>query len=642
MPARLLPSRLAFAPGGTPWSEVFGDVYHSADGGPGQARHVFLGGNEIPSRWRGRERFVILETGFGLGLNFLATWAEWRADPDRCGRLHFVSAEKHPFSATDLATLHSRHPEFVAPSQELLNVWPVLTPGFHRLHFDAGRVTLTLLLGDAFHCLRQLNAAADAVYLDGFAPEKNPEMWSHQLFRALSRLVKPGASLATWTVATAVREALAATGFATEKRPGFGRKREMLAGRYQPSPRVPRIGQPPEIPERRAVIIGAGPAGAAAGERLASRGWEVELIERRPAPRPEDSAQLAGIIHPVVSRDDNIVSRLSRAGHLYALRLWCALAAEGLPLRWSDCGVLQVARNPDQQHLYLESTEELGFPKDYVSCISTEEAGPIVGHHMAAGGLLFPAAGWVNPPSLCRALAERHKDRVRVRFGIGAATLERGDGAWIVRDARGAAIAEAPVAVLANAFDATAFAQASNLPFRRIRGQVSFIPVSDLTPPRLVLCGNGYLTPALEGASTLGATYDFDDDDPGPRVSGHESNLARLESLLPGGSAGIDAATLTGRVGFRCATPDRLPLAGSLAVEEETLRLRPGQLRDIPRWPGLHALLGYGSRGLVWAAIAAELLASQLEGDPLPLESDLVDAVDPARFLLRAIRRGRL
>src|SRR2546423_15095363 len=115
----LIPARLEFAADGTPWSEEFGDVYHSAAGGPQQARHVFLGGNGLPGRWAGRERFVILETGFGFGLNFLATWQAWRDDARRPARLHYVSIEKHPFERADLAALHARYPELAPLAQEL-------------------------------------------------------------------------------------------------------------------------------------------------------------------------------------------------------------------------------------------------------------------------------------------------------------------------------------------------------------------------------------------------------------------------------------------------------------------------------------------------------------------------------------------
>src|SRR2546430_16893921 len=210
----LIPARLEFAADGTPWSAEFGDVYHSADGGIAQAEHVFLKGNGLPERWAGRERFVILETGFGFGLNFLATWRVWKRDASRCRRLHYVSIEKHPFTAADLRLLHQRYPELAAEAKELHAHWPLLVSGAHRLEF--GNVVLTLFFGDVA-ILRDLRLAADAVYLDGFAPAKNPDMWTHQAMRSVSRLAANGATLAPWRAAGCVRDALGATRFAAEK-----------------------------------------------------------------------------------------------------------------------------------------------------------------------------------------------------------------------------------------------------------------------------------------------------------------------------------------------------------------------------------------------------------------------------------------
>ncbi len=206
MAEALVPARLAFQDG-TPFSEAYGDVYHSAAGGPEQARHVFLEGNALPGRWAGRERFVILETGFGFGLNFLATWQAWRRDPRRCARLHYVSIEKHPYSLPDLRTLHARYPELEQEAAELHAHWPLLVPGGHRAELERGKVVLTLFFADA-SIARDLRLAADAFYLDGFAPDRNPDMWSPQLMRALSRLAAPGATAATWRVAGSVRKAI--------------------------------------------------------------------------------------------------------------------------------------------------------------------------------------------------------------------------------------------------------------------------------------------------------------------------------------------------------------------------------------------------------------------------------------------------
>lgn len=225
----ITPAQLTFETDGTPCSALFGDVYHTRSGGPAQARHVFLAGNDLPSRWQNRPRFTILETGFGLGLNFLATWTAWQDDPQRCQQLRFISVEKHPVSVEDLTEAHAAWPEFVDLAAQLRQHWPPLEGGSHRIELAKGRLTLDLIFGDALEALPTLDAQVNAFYLDGFAPDKNPELWSPELFHILAGLAATGATLATWSVAGAVRRGLNAAGFATEKRPGFAGKRQMLA-----------------------------------------------------------------------------------------------------------------------------------------------------------------------------------------------------------------------------------------------------------------------------------------------------------------------------------------------------------------------------------------------------------------------------
>ena len=226
------PATLAFNPDGLPVSPTYGDVYHAAAGAHAQARHVFLAGNDLPARWAVRDRFAIVETGFGLGVNFMATWLAWRGDEARCGTLHFVSFEKHPFAAADLAQAHVAWPEFAPLSRVLCAAWPPLMAGTHRLLFEGGRIELTLHFGDACTCLPEIDERADAFYLDGFSPAKNPDLWSPALCRSLARAARRRATLATWSVAGSVRRALAGAGFALERRPGFAGKRQMLVGRY--------------------------------------------------------------------------------------------------------------------------------------------------------------------------------------------------------------------------------------------------------------------------------------------------------------------------------------------------------------------------------------------------------------------------
>ncbi|MBI3041349.1 MAG: bifunctional tRNA (5-methylaminomethyl-2-thiouridine)(34)-methyltransferase MnmD/FAD-dependent 5-carboxymethylaminomethyl-2-thiouridine(34) oxidoreductase MnmC [Betaproteobacteria bacterium] len=641
MRSHIVPATLAYDVNGTPYSPEYGDVYHSAESGPGQARHVFLGGNDLPGRWAGTRIFTIVETGFGLGLNFLATWQAWRADPARPERLHFVSVEKHPFTREGLALLHARYPELAPLAQQLQAAWPPLLPGLHRLHFEDGRVTLTLAFANVADIATKLRLAADAFYLDGFAPDRNPDMWAAAVMKALARLARPGATAATYTTARAVRDALAAAGFAAALRPGFGRKRDMLAARYAPL-RPPRDAPSaaPQWGERRAIVIGAGLAGAAVAERLTSRGWAVELIERRPAPAAEASGIPAGVFHPHVSRDDSLLSRLTRAGFLLALNRWRALEAAGHRLGWARCGVLQIAKDGGDEARMAAAARALGLPPEYLEYLPRATARARAGCDTRAGGWWFPEGGWMQPASLINAqlAAAARGSRLVNHLGRVVQTLDLRDDRWEARGPDGSVIASAPVMVLANSHDAARLARL-DAPLKQVRGQLTCLPADGQPLPRAVLAGPGHLIPLADGAAVVGATYDFDDDDPEPREEGHAGNLARLEKLQVGNHPALDPARLNGSVGFRCVAADRLPLIGNLP---DLSVARAGvQARRLPRQAGLYGAFAYASRGLTWAALGGELISSMIDGEPLPVEGDLADAINPGRFALRRARRGK-
>jgi tRNA 5-methylaminomethyl-2-thiouridine biosynthesis bifunctional protein len=635
----LVPAEPAAAGDGTPYSALYDDVYHPAQGALEQARHVFLAGNDLPARWAVADSFVILETGFGLGLNFLATWQAWRASAAP-GRLHFISVEKHPFRHDDLAALLAHHPELASLSGQLLRQWPPLAPGFHRLHFDNGRVTLTLLLGDALAVLPQLVADVDAVYLDGFAPAKNPDLWSPALLAALTRHCRNTATLATWSVAGEVRRTLEQAGWQLQRRPGLGTKREMLCGRRS-ADAAPVVAAPgPALPsERRAIVIGAGLAGAAPSERLASRGWQVEVFERHEAPAREASGNPAGILLPHLAKDDALAARLSRACFLYALRRLADLPG----VRWSPCGVLQIARDASHETLQRATIEELKLPSDFAAFFERDAASGLIGREMAHGGWWFPGGGWVSPGSVCATLLAAGGAHIRLHFGAEVASLQRHAGGWQALDSQGDVLASAPHVILANAHAASRLLPQA-LPLTPIRGQISCLSqdmAETIDPPfRHVLCRSGYVTPPQAGVICVGASFDSGDTDLEIRAADHAGNMQRLDELLPGAAQGIDATRLGGRVGLRCAAPDRLPLIGSLPDTEANAGGSP-TLDGLPRMAGLHALLGLSARGMVWAPLAAELLVSQLEGEPLPVERDLARSVDTVRFRLRALRRGK-
>ncbi|WP_206999906.1 bifunctional tRNA (5-methylaminomethyl-2-thiouridine)(34)-methyltransferase MnmD/FAD-dependent 5-carboxymethylaminomethyl-2-thiouridine(34) oxidoreductase MnmC [Trinickia mobilis] len=650
----LIPATLAFRDDGTPFSPAYDDVYHSAAGAFAQAHHVFIAGNGLPQRWREKRVFTILETGFGIGGNFLATWAAWRADPARCERLHFVSIEKHPFSQQDLSEVHSRivADATITPlAQQLGDAWPTLVPGIHRIEFEDGRVTLTLAFGDALDILPKLWLRADAFYLDGFSPAKNPDLWSLPVFKSLARLAADGATFATYTSAGHVKRSLEQAGFSAEKVEGFGWKRAMLVGEFAPRWRVRRHEPPLPLPvgERHAIVIGAGLAGCALTERLTARGWRVSLIDQHAAAAREASGNPAGVFHPLISRDDSVASRITRAGFLYALRRWRALEQSGYSFQRSAHGLLHLAVDDEETRAMADAIASLGYPPDFVTPASQADAQALAHVALPRGGWLYPRGGSLDPAALCRAQCDAAGDLLARHFGVEALRVERFDDQWRVIDAAGQPIASAPIVVVANACDAARAADLRHAPTRIVRGQLTLLPARVASGLRVPLIGEGYAVPLADGFTLTGATYEVDDADRAMRVSGHAENLERLALMMPGVAnelATSDPGTLEGRVAFRCVTSDRLPMAGALADEAAASRnaaaLRGAWPLDLPRAAGLYGAFAYGSRGLVWATLAAELIASQIEGEPWPIERDLAESIDPARYLLRALRHGTL
>jgi len=597
---------LARSVDGTAFSDEFQDIYHSSHGGLAQSRHVFLGGNRLPERWRDRDAFVILETGFGLGLNFLAAWDAWRADAARARRLHFISIESRPLSAKDLAGALASFEELAPLARAMVAAWPPPLAGFHRLHFDGGNVILTVLLGDASAMLPQLIASVDAFFLDGFSPAKNPGIWSPQVVRELARVAAPDATLATWTVAGGVRAALADAGFAIEKQAGFASKREMLTGRF-----VAQRATPPAARVRHAAVVGGGLAGTLAAERLAARGWEVDLVDVQRG----RSVPAVALVRPIANLRDAVNAQASRSAFLYSLQHFRALQRDGYNLEWDRCGVLQLAQDDAEASRFAAIAASHGYPEAFLQYVDASRAADLAKRPVRGSGWWFPSGSWVSPASLAIASLARAGERVRRRVGRRVQRIEREGHAWRALDADDRVVSEAPVLVIANAADAKRLLPDARLSLSAVRGQLTYLPADPRRRLGIVVSGSGYVAPLGDGGTCIGASYQHDDADPGLRDADHRANLERAQSMLPGFTEGADASGFSGWTGFRATVPDRLPIFGPTTID------------------GVYTATGLGSRGLLWAPLGAELLACQLAGEPLPLPRDLAGAISPRRFL---------
>lgn len=630
------PARIDFSDRSAPVAPDFGDVYHSRAGAWGQALHVFLRGNRLPARWGERDRFCILETGFGLGHNFLATCSAWLADAQRPRRLWYLAIEKHPPRRDDLARALATAPDRRL-ADELIARWPPLTPDLHVIDFEGGRVRLMLALGDIAIVLRECVAAVDAFFLDGFAPARNPAMWDERVLRGLHRLAAPEATLATWCVAGSVRQALVTAGFSVEKASGFSGKREMLVARFAPrvAPRAP-AGRMAHA-ARRVAIVGGGLAGAAAARAIAAHGIETIVFDREPAPAAQTSGQPGGLLHGVVHPDDGPHARWLRAGALHAARdLAPRLAAGAVP--GALCGLWRGERTRDAAAM-RRLIERLALPPDYID-VRTRRNGQ--------AAWWYAQGGWASAPALVADWLRTEGIAFRGRFAV--ASIEALDaGGWRLLAADGGVIASADALVLANACDLPRLHPAAGAGLTAWRAQTTIVPADAITAPgELPLADGGYALRLADARLLCGAassplvepavgdaintrTAALDDDD-------HRRNLLTLERLT-GWRPLITIDRLQGRVGARLHTLDRLPLVGPLPLASA---LRPGvrldQPRLVPRTPGLYVLGALGSRGMAQAALAGEVLAAWLTGTPMPLPASLIDAIDTARFVARAAR----
>jgi tRNA 5-methylaminomethyl-2-thiouridine biosynthesis bifunctional protein len=640
----LRPALIVFpADGGPPEAPDFGDVYHPQVGALAQARHVFLAGNGLPGRWGGRARFTVLETGFGLGHNLLALWEAWRADPQRPARLHVVSLELHPPTAADLVRAHERSP-LPDLAAALLDAWPPLTPGLHVLDFEGGRLRLTLGLGDASALLPQLRMQADALLLDGFAPDRNAALWSPPLFKALARLAAPGCTAATWSVARPVHEGLRATGFEVARAPGIGGKREITTAVFRPrvAPRGPAPLAVAPAAGLSAVVVGAGLAGAACARALAAAGVPVTVLDAAAEPASAASGNPAGLFHAIVNGEDGPYARLYRAAALRAAQVYAPSVASGR-VPGALTGLLRLASAGQTAASMQALLQRLGLPPAVAEALDAEAAGAGAGVPLAAPAWHHARGGWIAPGEWVREQLARPGVNFRGRSAVARLQPAEGGG-WQLQAADGTLLATAALVVLANAESAATLAPRppAAWPLQRTRGQVSWWPAGGPPPLGCALAGDGYAL-ALPGRLLCGATQqrpgEPGHDEAAPREADHHFNLERFARLT--GLPVPPVASCEGRVGWRLGSDDRLPVAGALPLAEPGLPpSRLTQARAWPRHPGLFVLTALGSRGLTLAPLLGELVAAQALGLPWPLEQDLADAVDPVRWAVRAVRHG--
>ncbi|HEX4195810.1 MAG TPA: tRNA (5-methylaminomethyl-2-thiouridine)(34)-methyltransferase MnmD [Caulobacteraceae bacterium] len=588
-----------------PRSPRFDDVYYSSAGGLAEARAVFLEGCGLPAAWAGRSRFTVAELGFGTGLNVLALMQLWRRARPAGAALQIFSVEAFPMPASDARRALAPWPELADLAAPLLARWPRRARGFHRLDFAELGVTLDLAVMDAAEALDAWTGQADAWFLDGFSPARNPGMWSDAVLDGVARRSAPGARAATFTVAGAVRRGLEANGFQVEKKPGFAAKRERLEARLDPDEPAPVAGAPPSAstPRPRIAIVGGGIAGASLARAFRALGAAPVVIEAR-APGAGASGNLAALVMPRLDAGDGPIGALyaqalARAADLYDRTPAAVIAG----------GASQIETGPKDAGRFDRIARSRLFETGAVARLTPADLSAHLGEPVAVGGLRLRDARVIEPAAVL-------DDWLRGSEVVAAtvAAVEPLGEAWRLLDGGGREIGRADIVCLACGPGLVGLAPGQ--PVTPLRGQVS---LAAMTPPPAAI-GAGYVIPTRRGL-LFGATHDRDDSGDEVRAEDHRRNRDLLASTLPDLAARLETLSLEGRASVRGVTPDFLPLAGWLAA------------------PGLLALSGLGSRGFCAAPLLGEHLAALALGLPSPLPAGLAEIVDPGRFAARRNRR---
>lgn len=593
-------------------SERFDDVYFSAENGLAETRHTFLEGNDLPERWRARRHFTIAETGFGTGLNFLATWLLFDESADDNAALDYISFEKYPLSKAEInAALESWKPELGRYLEQMLARYPLRVGGYHRLILSP-RVRLTLIFDDVNEAMPELAVpgGVDAWFLDGFAPAKNPQMWSDTVFSEVKRLSASGAGLATFTAAGAVRRGLENAGFHVEKRPGFGRKRDMITGRLSGA------GQSAAVVERpKAVaIIGGGLAGTACAYVLKQNGIESVLFDKEGIAAGA-SGNTAGIYNPRFSALRGPEAKFYAPAYAQAARTIDDIAAIG-EIGAGRTGTLHLINSDEKKKRFDAMRGSWMWHEDHMRLLDAKTAGDLAGVDVPCAGLYLPDSGYVSPRLLCSAYAQGIKTEQREVTDTGAP----GNEFDAVILACGAAVRQ---------FDALSW-----LPVHNVRGQITEISqTGESARMNCNICYGGYVSAPHDGRHIVGSTFQKwlagtelrDEDD--------RDNLERLHDNLPAFVAGNITG---GRAALRTSSKDRFPVIGRVPDFESW---KSGGHNIVP---GLYVSTAHGSHGIVSTIMGAHLIADQLTGRPCCLPRESVTQLAPARFLDRARKKGAL
>lgn len=580
-----------------PHSQYFNDIYFDAENGLEESRYVFLKQNHLPDAWRDKQRFIICETGFGTGLNFLCAWTEFEKTTKPSQQLHYYSFEKYPLSQSDIQKyLGHWSSEFGGRLETLLNAYPLRVGGWHTFRVSP-QVTLTLIFDDVNRALPELNTSIDCWFLDGHAPAKNPDIWSENVFRHVGRLSHIGTRCATFTAAGIVKNGLSDVGFTVTKATGYGRKRDMIVGLFEHTEKPVIIHNKPQ----KIAVIGGGIAGASVAQCLHQKGCYITIFEKTGI-ASGGSGNSIGLCNPRITYNRGHEADFYSSAFVNAHRLFKKISSHH-DIGFRGCGNLHAITDNQKEKRFGGFVENWGWHKDHAQILNPDLSSDIAGIKLNHSNLYLPDACMVSPKKLTEFLASSVS---LILYDV--ITIEKNGDNWRVNDN------DFDVVILTGGFDVLKFPMAEHLPLQKIRGQITKVVVSDLYKKLKVnLSYGGYSSVAVNGEAIIGSTFQHWIDTDTLRPEDDDDNINKLKSVAPELTDGL--MVTGGRASFRCAAKDRTPVIGK-----------------IDGFENLYISTAHGSHGILSSLIGAEFLSAKIVGGPDILPMSVEKALSPNRF----------
>ena len=575
-------NKITFQADGSPYSQAFDDIYFDTESGFQQSEQVFIQGNQIEQQLLSNtDELVIGETGFGTGLNFLLTLKLYQklAKQHHLPKLHFISTEKYPLTHAQLAQSLACFEQLTEEVKLLLSCYPEQVSTTIDQSILSEKVRLTIYLGDATESLaaialaKKSNGLVNAWYLDGFSPAKNPEMWTPMLFQQMARLSKPQATISTFTVAGFIRRGLQQVGFRLEKQSYQGKKKEILAGKYQQNSASGKGYQlRPDISKPQHVsIIGGGIASACAAYALTKKGIKVTLYCRDQEVAQGASSNAIGALYPLLHQQQDEISLFYQQAFWHARTWYQQLIEDGYHFAHNWCGLLEVSYKKaltQRQQIFAKNKP---WPEQLIHSISAKQASELANIQLDFGGLFMPYAGWIAPGELVNQLLKAAQDtnKLKIKTKVNIEKISQlENGKWQLHSNKGEF--GASVLVYCGGAEAIDIPYINQLPLTSVRGQVTSVN-SNPKMARLntVICHKGYLTPAHDDIHCIGATFEKNSQNTISSEADDQYNLAMLHRCLPDLTTWQTKDIHASKARLRCMTPDHLPLVGAMPDIEQ-------------------------------------------------------------------------